>query len=134
MKKEIILRWIKKAEEDLRIAKHLLEIEQPPTGGICFHCQQAIEKYLKGYLTYFDIRAMKTHDLDKIMDLCIEKDNDFESLDRDKISSLGFYAVEVRYPDEFYIPTIEETKQSFDIALEVRDFVLKKLEVSEVDL
>jgi len=133
MKEEIILRWIKKAEEDLKIAKHLLEAEELLTGGVCFHCQQAVEKYLKGYLTHLGIRVGKTHDLDKLMNLCIEHDKDFEDLDKDKISSLGFYAVEVRYPDEFYTPSIEEAKKSFEIASNVKDFVFKKLDIHNLN-
>jgi len=43
---------------------------------------------------------------------------------------LGFYAVEIRYPDEFYIPSITEAKEAFQIAQKVKDFVLKKLGIS----
>jgi len=131
MKEEIVLRWVKKAEEDLKIAKYLLEAEEPLTGGICFHCHQAVEKYLKAFLTHFSIQVGKTHDLIKIMNLCIEQDKDFDNLNKDKISSLGFYAVEVRYPDEFYFPTIKEAKEAFKIALKVKDFILIKLGIKE---
>lgn len=131
MKKEVVRRWIEKAEEDLRIAKYLLEAEEPPTGGICFHCQQAVEKYLKGYLTYCGVRAGKTHDLGRILNLCIEQDKDFSDLDRDKVSSLGFYAVEVRYPDEFYNPSLGEAKECYEIALKVKEFIERKLSFEE---
>jgi len=134
MKDEIVLRWVKKAEEDLRVSEHLLNVETPPTGAICFHCQQAVEKYLKAYLTYQNVRAGKTHDLVNILNLCIKQDKDFEKLDKDKISSLSFYSVEIRYPDEFYIPKIEEAKESFKIVLKVKDFVFRKLRIKVEDL
>jgi len=61
MKKEIILRWLKKAESDLKLIRYGLKIEDPPNDALCFHSQQAIEKYLKAFLTFKDTRVKKTH-------------------------------------------------------------------------
>lgn len=61
----------------------------------------------------------------------MKQDSNFKKLN---IGNLKFYAVEVRYPDEFYIPSINEAKECFDIASRVKDFVLKKLRVKEEDL
>jgi len=44
-----------------------------------------------------------------------------------KADKLTRYAVEVRYPDEFYTPTLEEAEETYRIALSVRDFVRGKL-------
>jgi len=128
---ELIQRWLRKAETDIKVSKYLLEVEDPPSDAICFHCQQAIEKYFKAYLTFQNIRVKKIHDLEALLDMCIEKDREFENLDKDKISSLSFFAIEVRYPDEFYIPSIEEAKECFEIAKVVKEFVFKKLGVKE---
>lgn len=76
----------------------------------------------------------KIHDLEAILNLCIEQDKEFEKLDKEKISSLSLFAVEVRYPEEFYIPTLDEVKEYFEIALKVKDFVFKKLGIREEDL
>ena len=51
VKEEVVLRWLKKAENDLKTVKHLLTLEDAPTDVISFHCQQAVEKYFKAYLT-----------------------------------------------------------------------------------
>jgi len=51
MKEEVVLRWLKKAKNDLKTVKHLLTLEDTPTDVIAFHCQQAVEKYFKAYLT-----------------------------------------------------------------------------------
>jgi len=134
MKKEIILRWFRKAESDLKVVKHLLVIDEPPTDALCFHCQQAIEKYLKAFLTFRNVRVKKIHDMEAILNLCIEQDREFENLDKENISSLSLFAVEVRYPEEFYIPTLDEVKEYFEIALKVKDFVFKKLGIREEDL
>lgn len=134
MKREIVLRWIKKAESDLKTAKALLELKTVITESVCFHCQQAIEKYLKAFLTDKEVRFGKVHDLRTLIDLCIEKDKDFEKLDKDKISELTFYAVDLRYPDEFYIPSINEAKDAFDSTTKVKEFVLEKLNIREEDI
>lgn len=134
MKKEIILRWLRKAESDLKVVKHLLMIDEPPTDALCFHCQQAIEKYLKAFLTFRNVRVKKIHDMEAILNLCIEQDKEFGNLDKENISSLSLFAVEVRYPEEFYIPTLDEVKEYFEIALKVKDFVFKKLGIREGDL
>jgi HEPN domain-containing protein len=43
--------WRKLAERDMAVAEHLAANMYPvPTEIIAFHCQQAVEKYLKGVL------------------------------------------------------------------------------------
>ncbi len=39
-------KWIKKAENDMKVAKDELNTENPVTDAICFHAQQAVEKLL----------------------------------------------------------------------------------------
>jgi HEPN domain-containing protein len=127
MKEDIVLRWLKKAENDLKAVKYLLDAADAPLDIICFHCQQAVEKLLKAYLTWTDIRVKKTHDLESILNLCIKENKEFEFLDKDKISELTLYAVTIRYPEEYLEPTAEETKEFYEITLKVKDFILKKL-------
>ncbi|RZN40360.1 MAG: HEPN domain-containing protein [Methanophagales archaeon ANME-1-THS] len=57
MKEEVVLRWLKKAENNLKTVKHLLTLEDAPTDVISFQCQQAVEKYFKAYLTLVDVRV-----------------------------------------------------------------------------
>lgn len=59
----IVKQWFKKAENDLRTIENNIKSEAPPTDTICFHSQQAIEKYVKGALIYFGKHITKTHDL-----------------------------------------------------------------------
>ena len=75
MKEEIVQRLIKKAEKGLKTVEYLLTFDDAPTDIIAFHCQQAVEKYLKVYLTLVDVRVKKTHDLETILAFCIERDN-----------------------------------------------------------
>lgn len=129
---EHIKKWLLKAMEDFITARHELSFpdEEIPTGTVCFHCQQLVEKLLKSYLVSKNIDFGKTHDLEFLLQLCIKQDDDFKELN---IGNLKFYALEVRQPDEFYIPSIEEAKECFEIALKVKDFVFKKLGIKEGD-
>ncbi len=127
MKEDIVLRGIGKADNDLKAVKYLLAMEEAPLDVLSFHCQQAVEKYLKAYLTWVDVRVTKTHDLSSILNLCIENDKGFEKLDRDKISRLTLYAVEIRYPEEYIETDLEEVKEFYKLAKEVRESVIKRL-------
>ncbi|QER41220.1 HEPN domain-containing protein [Thermodesulfobacterium sp. TA1] len=69
-----------------------------------------------------------------LFEMCIREDKEFEKLDKDRISELTFYAVDIRYPDEYYIPSLEEAKESFEIAKQVKDFIFKKLNITEEDI
>jgi len=59
--------WRILAERDLSVADHLAATMRPiPTGAIAFHCQQAVEKYLKGVLVILGEEPPYIHDLDRL--------------------------------------------------------------------
>lgn len=135
MNREYVLRWCIKAESDLKAVSQLLKAENPPTDIICFHCQQAVEKYLKAFLTHHNIQVKRTHDIEFLLDLCAEQDKEFLNLlEKEKAAQLTEFAVEVRYPEEFYIPTLDEAKEYFSIALKIKEFVSQKLGIREGNL
>lgn len=41
---------MRKAESDYRVAKEISGMKPMPTDETCFHCQQAVEKFLKALL------------------------------------------------------------------------------------
>lgn len=129
---EKVKKWVIKALEDFNSVEHEFRLsdEEIVASTVCFHCQQFVEKMLKAYLTLKKIDFGKTHDLEVLLKLCIKEDRDFQNLN---IGDLTFYAVEVRYPEEFYTPTLEEAKECFEIASKVKDFVFKKLEIKGKD-
>ncbi len=134
MKEDIVLRWIQKAENDIKAVEYLLTMEGTPVDILSFHCQQAVEKYLKAYLTWADLRVKKTHDLAAILNLCIENDEEFEKLDMDKISQLTIYAIEIRYPEEHIEISIDEVEELYSIVRNVREFVIKRLKEKGMEL
>ena len=73
-KKELIAEWLKKAQHDIGTAELLLAQKQEYTDTICYHCQQAVEKYLKAYLVNLNIPFKKVHDLDYLLNLITEKE------------------------------------------------------------
>lgn len=129
--KEISKEWIRKAENDFKVAfREIMRDDEPVYDAICFHSQQCIEKYLKAVLQENDVYIERTHDLWKIAKNCIPYLNYLQEL-KEKLISVSAYAVEIRYPGES--ATEEEAKESFDICKEVRKLVRKYfgLEVEE---
>ena len=124
-KADLIRGWLEKARRDLVIAKKELDSERPFTDIVCFHAQQAAEKYLKAYLLWEGIEFPKTHTLEDLVLLAGQRDPTFLAL-KDSVAILTPYAVETRYP-EFEEPRVEDAKEAVEIAEEVRGFVLEKL-------
>src|SRR5687768_17099397 len=65
----LVRQWLKKAEEDLGVAQHLLAQQTPFLSAIGFHAQQVVEKFLKALLVRHQIEFRKTHDLGELLDL-----------------------------------------------------------------
>jgi len=112
--------WTILADKDLKSAELL--IKNPELiENTCYHCQQAVEKYLKGYLVMHGKNPPKKHDLDVLCHLCMNINEKFKQI-RDYCSDLTIYAIETRYPWH-----IEVTKRDMYDALSnakiVRGFV-----------
>jgi HEPN domain-containing protein len=58
--------WLRHAGDDARIARGCLDLAPPAHGGAAYHCQQAAEKLLKGFLVLAGVDFRKTHDLDTL--------------------------------------------------------------------
>ena len=123
---EYIRQWLSKAERDLKVAEHEMDLAEDEmlTDAICFHSQQAVEKFLKAYLISRKIDFSKTHNLEFLVELCSEEDEEFKGLN---VGNLSHYAVGVRYPDDPHIPDIGEAKECFDLAKNIKKFILKKI-------
>lgn len=66
-----------------------------------------------------------------LKNLCAKIDKDFDKLEIDK---LNIYAVEVRYPEDFFMPSVEESKECYQLAIEVKRFVFDKLGIEEGEI
>ena len=123
--------WVIKGDHDLGTAKityfHIPEYLDTVT----FHCQQAVEKYLKAYLIFSNITFKFSHDLIYLLELISQKDSDFES-SYDAVSELQGYAVEIRYPNETIHLSNEKVEKAMIIARNIRTMVVIKMNL-EID-
>lgn len=123
--KEWGLKWFAKADEDLAAAETPFRNSPETVHNIIgFHCQQAIEKYFKGFLTYHHVDFLFTHDLETLLHQCSLIDNDFSHFD---LENLTDYAVVYRYPDSDNELTLEETQEYISLAVHVKHFVKSKI-------
>ena len=105
-KNSIVNLWFKKAESDFKTIENNLKSNDPPTDAICFHAQQAIEKYMKGALIYFEKHITKTHDLVNLLTSIVHYIPELAEYE-ERLDEISHYGVEIRYPDIFYEPTLE---------------------------
>lgn len=123
---ELVLEWLRRADDDLRMAELALGNRPPICWGAAFHAQQATEKLLKALLTYHNVEFEKTHQIDYLLDLCVTVEPRADSL-RTTATKLTDFAVESRYPLPAREPSEAESKEALEIAHQVRQFVRKVL-------
>jgi HEPN domain-containing protein len=112
--------WFTYAENDLGSAEYLLGRRPLPAEIICFHCQQAAEKALKGVLVLHDIDPPKIHDLVKLHSLCKAFVPDVTPF-LVQCKALNKYSVSARYPNELAVTEFTMKKALTD-AKAVMDF------------
>jgi HEPN domain-containing protein len=126
---EIAKQWIVKGDHDLGTAKvtylHIPEYIDTVT----FHCQQAVEKYLKSYLIFKSVTFRFSHDLIYLLELIVPDDPDFESY-FDIVSELQSYAVEVRYPNETISISKDKVENAMEMAKEIRTLITGKMGIN----
>ena len=128
-KSDYIKNWLFRANEDLAVIKDLHSSNpEGLTSTICFHAQQAVEKFLKAFLAFSDIDFPRTHDVDYLLMECQKIDS--ASFDID-LKSLTEFGVSVRYPDDFYIPTPDESNEYSQIAIAISEIVEKIISIQE---
>jgi HEPN domain-containing protein len=123
---QYLKQWLVKAKEDKIAVEKLTETTVFAPSVVCFHCQQMAEKYLKAFLLYHGKEIMKTHDIEYLLAECGEIDPAFNVIDPKNLSDFG---VSIRYPDELYIPSDEETFEYKSIAFNIEKLVLSSIKI-----
>ena len=118
--------WVVKAKDDLRGAEIDLSASPPLPGDALFHCQQAVEKALKGFLTFHDRPFRKTHDLDELASECERLDGSLMSL-LDRARDLTPFAWRFRYPGDDQAPPAEEIEDILVLARQVVDGIVGRI-------
>ena len=127
-KRSLVRNWLKKARRDLLSAKRLTRGKDPYLDTAIYHCQQTVEKAVKGWLVYHDQSFEKTHDLRLLVTLASEIEPKFAEW-FDVAEQVSPYATAYRYPGEVLEPTRDEFNQAFLAASKFYDFVCSLLPI-----
>ncbi len=100
--------WFVKASRSLRVAKLIVSSQTDLIDEAPFHCQQSVEKAMKGFLAFHKVRFAKIHDLEKLIALIATVDPKLAQILL-PAESLTRYAVSYRYPDAQEEPITAET-------------------------
>lgn len=118
--------WFERGNHDIETAQLLFD-ERGYTDSIAYHIQQAIEKYLKGYLVLHGKKPPKIHELDTLLHKIAEFDNSLLSY-LDICEKASRYYIEERYPPGPLVQyEYQEIKSDLDKAWELIRDVQKKL-------
>ena len=116
--------WFARAQRDLASSERLLVQPELPAEAV-FHCQQTVEKVLKGFLVWHNLPFRKTHDLVELGAQCVALDPSLEPFLR-RAAPLTDYAWKFRYPGESD-PSPTEADEALRLAREVYAEVLSRL-------
>lgn len=95
--RRVVDEWVTKADEDFKFASAVLDEGNVFFAQICFHFQQAAEKYLKAFLIFHDKELRNIHSLKHLLKLYCRIDKTLVELDRACVLLEGYY-IETRYP------------------------------------
>ena len=96
--KPLTREWLTKAERDFRVVRLLVRGWESGYGdAACFHCQQAVEKYLKARLCESGHAIPYVHDLPTLLNLVVSVEPLWASFGS-ACQTLTPYAVQTRYP------------------------------------
>jgi len=115
-----------KAQHDLATVGKLAQNPDPLLDTAIYHCQQAAEKAVKGFLAYHDQTVVKTHDVRFLVNQSLAFEPGFEEW-LEAAECVTPYATAYRYPDEVLEPEEREFKTARDAAAGLVAFVLRVL-------
>lgn len=114
--------WLELAALDLEAAVRLAE-DPDFARVVVYHCQQAAEKAIKGFLTWHGVRFGRTHDLDVLGSLACPLAPALEPA-LDRAVELTPYAWLYRYPPDSPAPLEGEARDAIDAARELLEAIL----------
>ncbi len=128
MNDKIVKIWLKYANDDLKAGVLLFNNDPDEFKSIvCYHMEQAVEKYLKAYLIFNNKEINKTHDITELIENCKEIDIDFDNIYSFNANELTDYAVNMKYPSSSKVISLEDEKTAVSIANQVKSFVMEKI-------
>jgi HEPN domain-containing protein len=127
--KKITKEWFKAANDDLEVIKKIIELEHL-THIVAFHAQQCVEKCFKGVIEEHGLELLKTHDLERLLEIvegCIHLD-----VDLDILQTLDKLYIDSRYPGDLGLlpegkPTLADAQQFYEFARDIYNRVKQSL-------
>lgn len=118
--------WLDKAKVDLKAAELLLNTDET-LDMAAFHCQQCIEKALKGYLLYVTHINVDGHNLTYLCRQAIKSDQHFSKWLSDSTMLNRFY-IETRYPADIPLELEKGNVQNvYGIAESLYNFICSEI-------
>jgi HEPN domain-containing protein len=118
--------WLVKANSDLRSAELIAGSDSALAGNALYHCQQAAEKTLKGFLAWHACIFRKTHDIAELGHQVLDIRPQLEMLLRE-CALLTDYASKFRYPGESADPGPDEVPTAVTLARRLNEAILAEL-------
>jgi HEPN domain-containing protein len=116
---------LRRADEDLRLARHAFELKTAvPYKLIAYHAQQCAEKSPKAYLVYKMIDFPYTHNISLLLEMLAPSAG--WSRDLWKAAMLSSYAITTRYPGKDRVTKADAVK-AVSLAQKVQETVVRSL-------
>ncbi len=113
--------WLEKVIHDIGSAKIIHQHLPYYHDTIAFHCQQAVEKSIKGILVYYGKDFKYSHYLPYLINL-LSQLIPVTDEEEDKAILLNQFSVEIRYPNT----TIALSEEDIINAIEIADYFMEK--------
>jgi HEPN domain-containing protein len=127
-KKQLVQSWLIKAQHDLASAEVLSQSLLPLLDTAVYHCQQAAEKSVKGYLAFCDHEFERVHDVEALIRAATTYEPRFKQYEQSG-RLLTPHSRIFRYPGVTLHPEDSQFDQAFIAASEVYEFVLSVLPI-----
>ena len=126
--RELVRDWLTRASHDLQAARTLAATSEPLLDVAIYHCQQAAEKTVKGWLQSQDDPFPKTHDIEDLTTQAARLNGAFSQFAA-SAAVLTPYVSAFRYPggSDEPMPTSDQFNETLQLAQAIYDFVLDLL-------
>ena len=113
--------WLKRAFSNLNLGKNI--IKGVNLEDLCFNFQQSVEKGLKAVLIKNGIDVPRTHSISELISILRLNSVNIPDAIVASAPSLSIYAVDTRYPDNYFVVDKDDYDEALEIAQDVYNWV-----------
>lgn len=115
------LDWLRIGDKEILRARNLLKLDD--LDGAAFNIQQAVEKYLKGFLLSRGWKLRRIHDLETLLNEAVAFESSLETF-RSTCQKTTQYYIEERYP---FTAGSSLTREEIEESLTAAEKLLQKI-------